>query len=180
MIKLAVLFLVLVLSCKPNTGKDKTSVKSKIGSNDNDCIFNQETQTDDFLKGIKIFKNYKWDNKAKTAKIKLENGDSIIIFRGGCVHFGVSAKMKIKKSTIDFSDWENVNTKVLWIAKILQNEFNYKMLKAELDSSNYEIEKGQRADILTFKDDYLIQNNYLVYRILGKKYDVIELSYYIN
>jgi len=193
--QLFLIFLVILFSCnsdlkkvekrnkvEQNTEKTKTESKKSEKSeyNENDCVFDQKTQTDEFLKGIKELKNYKWNYKTRTAKLKFENGDSLTIIRGGCADFGVSVKMKILKSSIDYSKWKNVNQKVLWIAKILKSEFAYKKLKTELETNRITIEKEGKGDIVEFTNEFLSMNHYYIYRELHNNFDLIELSYYIN
>ena len=147
---------------------------------DEDCIFDQATQTDKFLHGIEELKNYHWNYKNRTAKLRLKNGDSLTIYRGGCDHFGVSVTMKVFNDSIDYSDWNKVNEKVLWIAKILDKEFDYKIIKTELDAQKTTIEKEGKGESVYFSNEYLGVNNYRIYRELNNKFDLIELSYYMN
>ncbi len=147
---------------------------------EDDCIFDQSTQTDEFLKGIKELQNYNWDSISKTATIILDNGDTLLIERGGCYSFGVSVKFKIQKDTTDYSKWNNVFNKVLWISKILKTEFEYEDIKNELDSNKITIEKYDKSDVVNFSNEYLQNLHYEITRTLGKNSKMIELSYYID
>lgn len=168
-----------------NTGK--TSVDSgtilldeqSLGSEEyveDECIFDQATQTDDFLVGIKEFENYSWDSISKTATIILDNSDTIFVSRGGCDSFGVSAELVLYNNTIDFSDWTNVNQKILWISDVLSSEFAYEEIKNQIDSSKQIIDN----DYGYFSSEFLQDNNYEFGRRIEKDKVVISLSYYVN
>jgi hypothetical protein len=77
---------------------------------DEECTFDQNTQTDKFIKSIPEFSNYKWDNEKKEAIINLKNGSILIARRGGCVHFGVSGEL-IEKSNQELFTIKNTGLK---------------------------------------------------------------------
>lgn len=105
-----------------NTKVEKQdSVVEQESLESDDCIFDQQTQTDEFLRNIIELSGYYWDKESKTASIILENGDSLLITRGGCYHFGVTAEFRLRNDTTDYSDWTKVYDKVLWIAKVLES-----------------------------------------------------------
>jgi|GEM_PF-3024057 len=143
-----------------------------------DCIFDQQTQTDEFLKNIAEFDGYYWDKDSKTAEIPLDRGDYLLITRGGCYHFGVSAEFRLRNDTTDYSDWQNVYDKVLWIAKILDSEFKFNMIKNDLDSNLITINKMEQGDTLYFSNEYLKDNNYSIDREIQKGLVVLRLGYY--
>jgi len=163
-------------SDKPHT----ISKTNKETGETDDCIFDQLTQTDEFLKNIKELQNYEWDYLTRTATIILDNGDTLMISRGGCYHFTVSAEFRISNEEIDFSDWNNVYNKVLWIARLLDEEFAYKEIKNEIDSNKVTFEKIEKGDAVYFSSEYLQNNHYEITRELNDNLNVITLSYYIN
>jgi len=143
---------------------------------DDDCIFDQTYQTDEFLKGKNEFENYIWDSISKTATIILDNNDTLLIRRGGCYSFGVSAEFRLRIDQTDYSNWNNVYERILWISKILESEFSYSNIKSEIDSSKVIIDN----DIVSFSNVYLQDNNYEIVRRIDNELNVIILSYYIN
>lgn len=185
MTKHAYLFIFfLLLSCSSASNKkpqatiqQQTVLEIENSSEDeSDCIFDQSTQTDAFLKRIPELENYKWNSEEKVATIILDSNDTLLISRGGCYQFGVSAEFRLSNDTIDYSDWKNVYAKVLWISELLQSEFAYPEIKNALNTSEIEIDN----DYIYFSNEYLQDNNYeLTRRIEGDK-DIIVLSYYIN
>jgi hypothetical protein len=143
---------------------------------ESDCIFDQSTQTDKFLKGIEELKDYKWDAEEKIATIALGSGDTLLISRGGCYQFGVSAEFRLRKDTTDYSNWKNVYEKVLWISKLLSTDFAYEEIRNELNAS--EIERDNNNTY--FSNEYLQDNNYELYREIEADKSTIVLSHYVN
>jgi hypothetical protein len=94
-----------------------------------DCIFDQATQTDEFIKDIEEFKNYSWDDKTKEATIILENGDTLIAQRGGCNHFGISGLLIEKRGVEEPLDQNYIFEKGLWIAQRLFHLTDFQELK---------------------------------------------------
>jgi hypothetical protein len=150
------------------------------GFSQEDCIFDQATQTDEFLKGIPELENYSWNQETKTATIVFPNQDTLLVQRGGCDHFGVSAEFILRNDPADFRNWDNVFDKVLWIAEILDNEFNFERLRDDLKSNKLEIVRINSADEVIFSDEYLQINHYELIRFIDQKKTIIFLSFYIN
>ncbi|MCB0737852.1 MAG: hypothetical protein KDC92_10095 [Bacteroidetes bacterium] len=103
-------------------------------SNENDCIFDHATQTDGFVRDVSKFKNYTWVDSIKTAFIRLENGDSIIASRGGCAHFGVSAKWTHKTNSEQVGK-DYVLKQSKWLANRIYNETDYVHFTSKVDSA---------------------------------------------
>jgi hypothetical protein len=192
-----ILFIVLILTISCNSASKNRQMDQSLISdsssqldtadkinadteNSDDCIFDQLTQTDEFLSNIKELQNYKWDYNTRTATIILDNRDTLLISRGGCYHFTVSAEFRIINEEIDYSVWNNVFNKVLWIAKLLDEEFAYKEIKNEIDSNKVTFEKIENGDAVYFSSEYLQNNHYEITRDLNENLNVITLSYYIN
>ncbi|NMM47683.1 hypothetical protein [Marinigracilibium pacificum] len=143
---------------------------------ESDCIFDQSNQTDEFLKDIDALADYSWNSKTKTATIIMDLNDTLLIKRGGCDHFGVSAEFRIQNKQIDYNDWNNVFIKVLWIAEVLNTQFLYENIKNDIVLSKIDID----GDVAYFSDELLVNNNYEIYRETGDGITTIILSYYIN
>jgi hypothetical protein len=82
----------------------ETESESESEFNEDDCVFDLNTQTDDFLKETPKFSNYVWNNERKKATIKLDNGNTLIVTRGGCVHFSFYGNLLLNKSELDLND----------------------------------------------------------------------------
>ena len=145
-----------------------------------DCVFDQATQTDEFLKDVKELKGYRWNNASRSATYVLESGDTLLITRGGCHHFTVSAEFRLKKDRTDYSKWNNVYQKVLWIAKALDNEFDYEELKKDIDLEKVTIEDYGYADVASFDNEILVDNGYTIERTLHPGSTTIRLSKTLN
>lgn len=81
-----------------------------------DCTYLQSEQTDEFLRNSTELKGYVWDSISKTATIVLSENETLLVRRGGCYDYCVSAEFIINDSNVDYSEWNNVFKKVLWIA----------------------------------------------------------------
>lgn len=158
---------------------DNTGINVQVEDSD-DCIFDQLTQTDEFLKDIKELQNYKWNYDSRTATIILDNSDTLLITRGGCYHFGVTAEFRISNKETDFTDWNNVYNKVLWIAKLLDKEFAYTQIKNEIDSHKVKFGEIENGEVVYFSNDILQQNHYEITRQQSNNLNIITLSYYIE
>ncbi|MEJ8802713.1 hypothetical protein [Pontibacter sp. H249] len=141
-----------------------------------ECIFDQATQTDEFLKEIKELRGYKWDYSSRTATYILETGDTLLLTRGGCYHFTVSAEFRLRNDKTDYSNWSNVYQKSLWIAKALSKEFHYEELKRDIDLNKVTIEDYGYAEAASFENEMLVDNGYVIERNLYPNRTVIKLS----
>lgn len=79
---------------------------------DSDCIFDLETQTDEFLVETTFWEGHTWDAEAKTAFVSLSETDSLEIYRGGCTHFGYYVTLISSTKEVKISDH------AFWIAEI--------------------------------------------------------------
>ncbi|GAB5558118.1 MAG: hypothetical protein SchgKO_23310 [Schleiferiaceae bacterium] len=73
---------------------------------DYECIFDMETQTDEFIQGVEALKNYRWDDQEKVAYVTLPDSAELIIHRGGCDHFDYSLHLKDPQDTVSFKNTE--------------------------------------------------------------------------
>ncbi|MEN3324893.1 hypothetical protein VP395_14230 [Mariniflexile soesokkakense] len=126
------------------------SVKDKVF--EEDCVFDQETQTDGFLKGIKELENYVWDSESKTASIQISDNEILKIYRGGCTHFVLSATYEIKNLNLSFpKDKEFVFSKVLWVSELLK-EFDLIKIQDDLKFNNFTFENDHNSIFLDLKN----------------------------
>jgi hypothetical protein len=105
------------------------------------CLFDQSTQTDKFLKGIKEFENYIWNQETKTANIVLSENETLEIFRGGCNHFELGVKFIYKNEEFNIEKNKNfIKNKILWISKLIE-EFDYKEINEVIKNNKISIIK---------------------------------------
>jgi len=102
-----------------------------------DCTFDQSTQTDEFIRNIPEFSNYIWNDNKKEATILLENGDTLIAHRGGCVHFGISGDLFVSLDNNENYDLEDWLDKCKWMAKRLFSEYDFEVLVSSLKNKTY-------------------------------------------
>lgn len=188
--KIFYLILILFLSCKHNNSKPEgvsvSIIEDSINTSENiikdeDCIFDQTTQTDEFLKGIKELENYVWNQETKTATIKLSDVEILEIYRGGCAHFGLSATFTFNDKKILYPiDKEFIIEKSLWISRILK-EFAFDEISKSFESNGYMVDiEDNDSYIFDFKDPYLIDNHYSIWIKNNPTHSNIEISFYIN
>ena len=103
-----------------------------------DCVFDLATQTDEFIKDIPEFSNYTWIDSTKSAIITLDNGETLIAERGGCNHFGISGKWEKKNDTHKGEEIEYWLEQAKWISKRLLPKTDYEMLEKMIDDKKYE------------------------------------------
>lgn len=170
------------VSPKRETQKEKTTTTNDVQDFDpNDCVYDQTTQTDEFLKGIPELSNYTWDQGEKTATVIMEDGDSLLIRRGGCMDFGVSAEFRIFSNKVDYKDWSKVFSKIFWIMDLLTKEFDNEGIKKEINKKTHKIQKDlyqDGEDIVTFSDQVLQDQHYEISRIIRKDKTVLKISHY--
>lgn len=190
------LVLLLILSCCSNPNQEKNQISraeenptvitdslpnSASGNTESeDCIFDQATQTDEFLKNVQELKGYNWDYASRTATYILETGDTLLVTRGGCNHFTVSAEFRLRNDKADYSKWSNVYQKALWIAKALDTEFYYEELKKDIDLNKVTIEDYGYAEAASFENEILVDNGYVIERSLQPDRTTIKLSTTLN
>ena len=158
--------------------KEELLEKSHVAFYPDDCTYLQSMQTDDFLKNAHELKGYVWDSIDKTATVVLNENETLKIRKGGCYDYCVSAEFIISKSEIDYSDWENVFKKVLWIAQILKSEFYYEELKKEMEAKNYTTEKSNNTESLWFNSEHFKILHLSISRDIKSNPVKIKISHY--
>ncbi|MFD0963964.1 hypothetical protein [Pseudofulvibacter geojedonensis] len=103
------------------------------------CIFDQSTQTDDFLKGIEELKGYVWDNNSKTAIKELSEDKVISIYREGCDELFLETTIILNNKN-EFSN-ELINQNIIKIAKLFPNEYEEALVKDCLNTNCLSITK---------------------------------------
>jgi hypothetical protein len=165
----------LIFSCKNESSnsrkaisKDLNLVKDTIVSLEEmteveDCIFDQEAQTDEFLKGIKEFENYVWDSETKLATVELSKTEMLKIYRGGCAHFTLSATFEIKNLNLSFpKDKEFIFSKVLWVSQLIK-EFHFEKIYNDLELNNFTLENDHNSVFISLNSK---EESNLTYSIL--------------
>jgi len=117
------------------------------------CVYDVETQTDDFLKGIDYFKGYVWNIESKSATIRMSENEELIIHKGGCDHYSVSATVKIKRPRV-INSLEYYLFYVLMIAEKLPQDFMHDEVLDALADSKYSIETYENGtEEIIFNND---------------------------
>lgn len=146
-----------------------------------DCIFDQSTQTDDFLSELKTKSCfYDWNNDSKTATLVLCDGDTLIIKRGGCYDYGVSAEIIMPNVGFDFEDLSSITKPILWLVDNLKSEFDHTKIQDAFLNGNYSLDENDQQMTFTFTDEDLVLNNYML--IISVKDESLKsiISWYMN
>jgi len=175
--KLPVLAILIVLNYACETNKNKQLTKENNGINQKDCLVTITNQTDDFLKRIKEFKNYEWNSITKIATVTLDNGDTLIITHGGCIHFLVAAEFQLSKSVNYEDDAAYIFDKVLWIAELM-DDFKYSILKQAIASKTFEIVTNEHVTTLIFTGSVLKEKFYTI--TINTKENTFSISQFLE
>jgi hypothetical protein len=158
--------------------ESESESESESEFNENDCTFDLNTQTDDFVKEITEFSNYVWDNEKKIAKIKLDNGNTLIVTRGGCVHFSFYGNLILNNSELNLDDESKIFKKALWIAKKLFHKSDFDFINESLNKRKFEVEETGNQKYYDFQIDRYC-NMTLVIEKLKNNQISIEIGYYM-
>lgn len=143
-----------------------------------ECIFDQDTQTDGFLKGIKEFEGYDWNQKTKSAKIFLDEKWGLIIKRGGCNHFELSVTF-IHKGILDFEkNKELIFQKLIWATSLL-DEFDTKLLEKLIKENKLHITKEDEFNYFGNFMDVETYESYF-FNFKNQKHTKFTISYHLS
>ncbi|APG65107.1 hypothetical protein LPB136_06980 [Tenacibaculum todarodis] len=157
------------------------TIKTKQNIIIEDCIFDQETQNDDFLKGIVELKNYSWDKKTKTATINISKNEVLEIYRGGCDHFALNAKFIVPKSITFKQNKDYILSRILWASKLIFNESDFKIIEESILQNKFSIDNSIPEDIhLNFLNNDVYNNYTFFYNSSNKKYNTFSIQYYLD
>lgn len=157
--------------------EDLSHLKIKLDSTQEsqiDCVFDQSTQTDEFLDSIDFFKGYVWNDSTKTARLQLFNGEILKIHRGGCYHYSVSATIEMD-SKMKLYPIEHFIHYFFTIASKLPQDFDYETVTNEIINKNYTVMEYDGSTKWRFNDENLRNNHY--YISLEQLDDKVEFSF---
>lgn len=145
---------------------------------ESDCVFDLNTQSDEFMKRLIDYQDYSWNDESKTATIILNNSDTLKLSRGGCTHFyyttyystQISDSMNLKNEELIFN----------YATKLANNTFP----ESDVALINNLIEQGlYNSDIGSSQHFYQFdQDNYCSMTLFINELDNIltfEFSYYL-
>lgn len=145
-----------------------------------DCIFDQVTQTDDFLKGIKELETYIWDAETKTAEIVLNDHWSLTIKRGGCDHFEMSANFIYDRilNIEEENDKQQIFDSIIWITSLLE-DFDGEDIKRVIEEDKVYVTKRDEYNYhANFMDEKLYELYYFDFN--NKDRTTFKIGYYYN
>lgn len=146
------------------------------------CIFDLTTQTDDFIDSIPEIKNYSWNSETHTAMSIKPNGDTLILVRGGCDHF-VKGIWKASRSDLLNDGDENIwIEEALMLGELIKREIAIDIVKEEIRTNEFHKEYYPETGVIeiTFRSQYLIDNNYRIERETNEGSRKIGIYMYVN
>jgi hypothetical protein len=157
------------------------SIENKESTNqqeNEDCIFDQSTQTDEFLKDIKELEGYVWHPDTKLAEIILNKQESLIIKRGGCDVFQFYASFMNEK-VLDFEkDKKQIFDSIIWITSLLE-DFDGEDIKRVIEEGKISITKSDEFNYYAnFMDKKLYEQYYFNFN--NKDITTFEIGYYYD
>ena len=181
---LTTIFLLFFISCSSNK-KTKNSIllekKDTIHNEYSDCTFDQQNQTEDFIKKIKELKNYSWNSKNKTATIKITSDETLKIHRGGCNHFLLSAEFILPKNFTLKKDKKYIFSKLIWVSKLIYNKHDYKIIKESIENNRITLDSpNKKKGHVNFLNKEIYNNYTIFYDEEQLNKNVFSIEYYIN
>jgi len=159
--------------------KDSASIANDETEQADDCVFDQSTQTEDFMKLTGI-KNYSWDAKTRTATKVTENGDTLKLQRGGCDHYtvGVWKVESIHKThSHDNGKWIS---EAIELGEYLKDELDLDKVKKAIQNKKYDLIEMDNGDMIQFHDQSLVDMNYTIERSSNENQTEIGIFMYMN
>jgi hypothetical protein len=186
-----IFIIVFLFSCKKertfskpklNNVEYKLSLENEKTKNhinvEQECIFDQSTQTDAFLKGIKELEDYTWDNESKSTEIVLNDHWFLTITRGGCDHFLLSAEFLYDRN-LEFKDnKQEILEKIIWITSLLKEEFEFETIKKCIEEDKMTFTETTNGFYGNFMDSKIYEMYTFDYR-KEKGNTVFGISYYL-
>lgn len=115
-------------------------------SQEEECVFDLVTQTDDFLKDSPFYGQHVWNEESKTAIIQLSKDETLIITRGGCLHFSYYFDLIIEGDESPITDHYYWIRKIFTLTEQVPDFDNETMWNSVLDLSNpHALTKEQHA-----------------------------------
>ena len=165
----------VLFSCSGGTNQSQEIQPTEISE---ECIFDQATQTNDFLKEKPLFKEFKWDSISKVASGVI-GADSIQITRGGCTHFSFYVVIRTKElDTLEFSDQKFGFKKALNLVRDVFPEPDFELFERLINEQLYELQEQENQKSYYFRNgDYC--NTSLIIERLPNGFYQLEIGYYI-
>ena len=154
------------------------NISTVFSQQDEECVFDRNTQTDEFIRKKGEFTEYEWDNETKTATVILESGNILRAYRGGCAHFGMSVELEILNSTVDLNETKYWLKKALWVSDKVFDDSDNQFLKNQLTSENYTLESDSDSFYIFIPHEYYDEFSIAVRKENGKIF--LYVGYYFS
>jgi hypothetical protein len=142
-----------------------------------DCKYDIDSQTDDFLKGKTKYSDYTWNDAIKEATIKLENDDILIIKRGGCKQFDFYITAIIVSDDFSTNNKNEVyQVAMKWAEEFFENE-DYNKFWMALNDNNYELDSYPHEFRLLLKEPTFCHAEIYFHEEVNNKEKIIKIGF---
>lgn len=146
-----------------------------ISAQDDDCVFDLDLQTSEFLKETKYWDNHHWHDDTKKATIKISNTETLEIIRGGCAHYNYYVKLAVQETTVDLGDMN------YWIGQIQAHthelkDFDNQYMDSLLTTTPEFVERSDDHAVCFYKQTRYCNVELYLKRVGNKT--MIEIGYY--
>ena len=167
----SLLILVLCFICHANSSAQETE------QNTDDCIFDQTTQTDAFLDAIPELKDYVWIDSLKQAVILLENGETLNVTRGGCIHFNTYIELVTDLDKTPITDTEYWIERIHKYTTLLDNIFDNELVDSLIASKSYDINETASQLYFIFDQEVACHMSLIIEHKHGQI--SVQIGYYV-
>lgn len=167
----SLLLLLLTFICHINSSAQETE------QNTDDCIFDQTTQTDAFLKGLPELEDYIWIDSLKQAVILLDNGETLNVARGGCIHFNTYIELVTDLDKTPITDTDYWIERIHKYTTLLDNIFDNELVDSLIASKSYDLEEHPSQLYFSFHQDIACHMSLIIENKSGQT--SVQIGYYV-
>lgn len=154
-----------------------TTSTQEIEQNTDDCIFDQTTQTDSFLEDIPELEDYVWIDSLKQAVILLENGETLKVTKGGCIHFNTYIELVTDLDKTPITDTEYWIDRVHKYTVLLDNVFDNELADSLITSESYDVNETPSQLYFSFHQDIFCHMSLIIENKHGQT--SVQIGYYV-
>jgi hypothetical protein len=150
--------------------------------NEEECVFDASSITDDFLKENDEIQAYHWSDDTKTAAVLLKTGEYVFIKKWACIHYGMEAKKITMFPSVEQESIAYWQKDLLSFGQQFLCQGDFELYKSTLEKTNW----AQGREKLLINEKYEINIPHEAYPeffvMLERREDmvVVTLYYYMN
>lgn len=153
------------------------STAQETDQNTDDCIFDLSTQTDAFLKDIPALVDYVWIDSLKQAVILLENGETLNVTKGGCIHFNTYFELVTDLDKTPITDTDYWIERIHKYTTLLDNIFDNELVDSLIASESYDLEENPSQLYFSFHQEVACHMSLIIENKHGQT--SVQIGYYV-